>query len=404
MRTPSFLLRILTLLLLPGCVLLEEPFPGRRTRLECHREDSARAGTTSPEHSTPATADTALYFSAVRFPDDYDWQRDTAYGTVPYELLLYRNLQPVLSLRSGPGCCFTPDPDRHHLLSGHLYTERTLATQTLVGRDGAELFRFAGHELLVGLLEDGEDLYTLSRKDGGLGFSLRCNGRLLFEREEGSPYGNLSDPSYGPGGALYRDREHIVFCYHSGKAGSQAHYLVRDGEEIRLSQILPGARILDLRYIREAAIPLQSVVFTHSLSEGRIWPESSGYSVTGLFSDPEGRPVSGCLPSRSLSTLEPICEGEAFLYHSAQATYAVVEEEDGTLCWYGPDGGGRSEGPARFLSADCALALGAQLILAYTPRDGREPPRIRFGGQVREVELNGYVSGVGVEINPAPTG
>lgn len=404
MRTPSFLLRILTLLLLPGCVLLEEPFPGRRTRLECHREESARAGSASPEQGIPASADTALYFSAVRFPDDYDWQRDTAYGTVPYELLLYRDFQPVLNLRSGPGCCFTPDPDRHHLLSGHLYTERTLATQTLVGRDGAELFRFAGRELLVGLLEDGDDLYTLSRKDGGLGFSFRRNGRLLLEREEGSPYGDLSDPSYGPGGALYRDQDHIIFCYHSGKAGSQTHYLVRDGEEIRLSQILPGARILDLKYIREAAIPLQSVVFTHSLSEGRIWPESSGYSVTGLFPDPEGRPVSGCLPSRSLSTLEPICEGEAFLYHSSQATYAVVEEEDGTLCWYGPDGGGRSEGPARFLSADCARALGAQLILAYTPRDGREPPRIRFGGQVRKVDLNGYVSGVGVVLSPAPTG
>lgn len=404
MRTPSFLLRTLTLLLLPGCVLLEEPFPGRRTRLECHREDPARAGADSPGHGSSAKADTTLLFSAVRFPDDYDWQRDTAYGTVPYELLLYRDFQPVLSLRAAPGCCFTPDPDRHHLLSGHLYTERTLAAQTLVGRDGTELFRFAGRELLVGLLEDGEDLYTLSRKDGGQGFSFRCNGHLLLERDEGSPYGDLSDPSYGPGGALYRDRDRIVFCYHSGKAGAQTHYLVRDGEEIRLSEILPGAWILDLKYIHEASVKLQGVVFTHALSEGRIWPESSGYSVTGLFSGPEGRPVSGCLPARSLSTLETICEGDALLYHSAQATFAVKEEADGTLCWYGPDGESRSEGPARFLSADCALALGNQLILAYSPRDGTEPPRIRFGAQVREVELNGYVSGVGVALSPAPNG
>ncbi len=404
MRTPFFLPWIPVLLLLGGCVLLEEPFPGRRTRLECHRENPARAGTDSAGHASAATADTTLLFSAVRFPEDYDWQRDTAYGTVPYELLLYRDFQPVLSLRSGAGCCFTPDPDRHHLLSGHLYTERTLSAQTLVGRDGEELFRFAGRELLVGLLEDGEDLYTLSRKDGGLGFSFRCNGRLLFEREEGSPYGSLSDPSYGPGGALYRDREHIVFCYHSGKAGSQAHYLVRDGEEIRLGQIRPDARILDLKYLREAAIPLHGVVFTHSLSEGRIWPESSGYSVTGLFSGPEGRLVSGCLPSRSLSTLEPVCEGEALLYHSPQATFALTEEEDGTLRWYGPDGGGRSEGPARFLSADCALALGTELILAYSPRDNGESPHVRFGGQVREIGMNGYVSGVGVVLSPAPTG
>ena len=173
--------------------------------------------------------DTTVYYSAVRFPDGYDWQRDTAYGSVPFELLLYRDFEPALTLPSGPDACFVPDPDRHHLAGGHLYTERMADGQTRIGRDGVELFRFPGREYLVGLLEDGEDLYTLSRPAKGDGFTFRRNGDVLLRQPSGTPFGSLTDPSYGPSGALYRDQEQVCFCYASGKGPQQTFHAVRDG-------------------------------------------------------------------------------------------------------------------------------------------------------------------------------
>ena len=160
MRNLAFLSLLALGVLLPGCVLLEDGLTGARRRTDCSREGARpqrpRSGSALP--GLDAAADTTLWICAVRFPEGYDWQRDTAYGSIPFELVLYKDFAPVLTLPSGPEACFTPDPARHHLLEGHLYTERFQDGQTRIGRDGVELCRFDGREMLAGLLEDGGDL------------------------------------------------------------------------------------------------------------------------------------------------------------------------------------------------------------------------------------------------------
>ncbi|MBR4809841.1 MAG: hypothetical protein IK031_06145, partial [Bacteroidales bacterium] len=47
--------------------------------------------------------DTLLLVSAVCYPEDYDWQRDTAYGRVPCSVKLFSGKREVLSVPAGPG-------------------------------------------------------------------------------------------------------------------------------------------------------------------------------------------------------------------------------------------------------------------------------------------------------------
>ncbi|MCR4824482.1 MAG: hypothetical protein K5849_03890 [Bacteroidales bacterium] len=370
-----------------------------------NRNDTGRGGpATRPGQTQNAPAcsgtDTTLYYSAVRFPPSYDWQRDTAYGNAGFELLLCREGTTLLTLPSGPQVPFCADPDRHHILDGRLYTERMLGEETLIGRDGVELFRFEGREFLLGLLADGEDLYTLSRPVSGRGFSFRLNGRPLLTRADGDPFGNLTDPSYSPGGALYRDNGQTVFAFRAGYITSTSYYLVRDGVETRLGDILPGRHILDLKQHGGRAFVLYPSFLKNLLYEGRIWPEGDSYAITGRFSDGTGGSFQGWLAANDWTVQRELCRTEAVLYHSPEATCGVTPGTDGMLRWHTPDGGGESPDPCHFFSPACATLAGSRFALALNPRDIARPPRILDGTRTLETDLYGYVSRVTLEISP----
>jgi hypothetical protein len=393
MRKTPFILATL-LALLPGCVFLDDGLDGRRARAECSREGGrpVRAPRDTVRQE-PASPDTVVLFSAVRFPEDYDWQRDSAYGTVPFELLLYKDGSPVLTLASGTDPCFTTDPDRHHLLSGHLYTERAADGQTRIGRDGVELFRFDGREYLLGLLEDGADLYTLSRRVTEGGFTFRKNGSILLERPDGMPYGSLSDPSYAPTGALYRDSGSIVFCYRT-RTGC---FLVLDGRETQ--SVLPVQDYLDFRICGGKPVALGSDFKGNRLTEGRIWPEGDSYCVTGCFVNYAGARSYGCMRPTDSFLETVICREEAVLYHSPEASFGVAAGVDGRVYLYGAGSTGLYPLPCYFPSPKCARAVGDKLLVALTPKDTAQPPRVRLGRQEKEVHIHGYISGVGIEIS-----
>lgn len=397
----SFLPWILAAALV-ACDPLGDRLPGFRSRSECGPHGPGRRAEPEPEATDTLAfrplhpADTAVYFSAVRFPDGYDWQRDTAYGSVAFELLLYKDFEQVLALPSGADACFVPDPDRHHLLSGHLYTERMADGQTRIGRDGVELFRFPGREYLVGLLEDGEDLYTLSRPAKGPGFSFRKNGTPLLVRTDGAPFGDLSDPSYGATGALYRDQSQVCFCFAAGSAAERDIYAVRDGQEER--QTGADGTVLDAKRHQGAVLLLGTDYRDASLREGRIWPEGASFAVTGRFAEGIGA-YSGYLDAGVWDGPTRLCREEATLYRAQRETCAVSVDGSGTVRWYGPDGEGQEPLPCHFLTPACAAFIGGRPWLALTPRDTRYRPYVQTGTQVREVDVNGYVSSLSVTVS-----
>ena len=373
---------------------------GGPTRTDTERDNHTADGGRVPELPPSSRPDTTLYYTAVRFPDSYDWQRDTAYGQTDFELLLCREGTTLLTLPYGPEAPFCADPNRHHILGGHLYTERMLGEETLVGRDGVELFRFEGREFLLGLLEDGEDLYTLSRPVSGKGFSFRRNGKPLLTRSDGTVFGSLTDPSYSPGGALYRSGGQIVFFFWAGYAYNAYHYLVQDGKEIRLDNILAGQTVLDVKLHDNETCILYPSFMRHLLYEGRIWPEEKGYSVTGRFSDGTGGYIQGLVEASGLSNMRSVCrEDSAVMYHSAELTVAVSTGADGVVRWNMLEGDGSSEEPCHFFSGACAALTGARFTIALTPKDIHRPPRILNGSRTVNTNLYGYVSSVALEVS-----
>lgn len=400
MKTHFLLLPLLAVL--AACDPLGDGLDAFRLRSACGPhgpgEGRAREGGTTPDGPEPLPLDTTLLFSAVRFPDGYDWPRDTAYGSVPFQLLLYKDFEPVLTLPSGADACFVPDPDRHHLLSGHLYTERMADGATRIGRDGVELFRFPGREYLVGLLEDGEDLFTLSRPAKGPGFSFRKNGEALVCRTDGMPFGDLSDPSYGATGALYRDQGQVCFCFTAGDAAGRSFHSVRDGHETRLDGVGPGSQVLDLKLSDGQVLVLDSSFQGYQLHDGRIWPDGKGFSVTGRFSTTASGTFSGFLADGSRDEPTLLCREEAVLYHTGRTASAVSVDEAGTVHWCNLKENGQEQLPCYFLSPGCAVFTGSLPWLALTPRDTRRRPFVRIGTRVREVDINGYVSSLSVTI------
>ena len=243
MRT-SILIALLPFLA-GGCILLDNDLnsgpPRAGTFFRGHGDDGEQEG----GGEIVRQADTSIYFCAVRFDDDYVWQRDTAYGSVPYELLLFKDFEQILSIKSSEASCISPDHDTHHIIDGHLYTEYSNLTRTTIGRDGAVILDFSGREFLKGLMPHDGDIYTLTEKRDGNGFNFRKNGELLFTKSGGSVFGGMDDPSYGPTGALYFDRGDLTFCYWTGKGALRKYFRVRNGTEEEEITKFSGKEVTD---------------------------------------------------------------------------------------------------------------------------------------------------------------
>ena len=245
-----------------------EAFPDR------YREVRREGGGGAPSH---ARYDTSVFVTAVSFPEDYDWRRDTSLGNVQGSLQLYRDGGMILSVPAGPGCRARLDPDLHHLVGGHLYTEYCTEGETVIGKDGEELFSYPGRELLCGLLVEDDDVYTLGQNRSGNGFSLRCNGIEMMSDVKGSIAVHMSDNSEYPSGALYRDGGHLYFSYweYLPVGGGKVWYIVEDGEKTPVESVgTSGAYDIRIRNGVMQAKPLgQSTIRRWTYRDG-TWDAS----------------------------------------------------------------------------------------------------------------------------------
>lgn len=302
-------------------------------------------------------ADTLVYIAGVEFDDGYDWKQDSLYGTVEGRILLLKNGTRVLSIDAGPGTHASTDPDRHHLLEGHLFTEFTDSRRTYIGKDGKELFSYEGKEYLCGLVLNGKDLYTLGQDKDGRGFSLRCNGKILFSNAEGCIAGHMGDSPDYPNGALYNDSGHLYFCYRrplTSGSSSKAWFIVEDGTETQVYTETDG--LYDIR------------VKDGEIVKTRI---ASGYART-------------------------------FEYHEGPHSAKVTLYDDGSLFIYGSSSFSSRimSGPHYFFSSKNACLSGTDFYVAATPAKEGARPFLWKNGAETEIEVNGFVSEVEVSVLP----
>ena len=169
--------------ILSACV--REPLLPGIPRSALEPGSHSRSDTSSIQEKTPSGEH--VYLTAVRFPEGFNWELDTCAvdGTVLIDL--YRDGEISRSVPAGESLY----PDRHRAAGGHLYADYTTASQTVVTRDGTELFRFDGREALKGFLVREDGVHTLGQDCDGKGFTYRVDGRTVYRSETGEGLGSL---------------------------------------------------------------------------------------------------------------------------------------------------------------------------------------------------------------------
>lgn len=126
-----------------------------------------------------------LYVTGVEYPEGYDWHSDTDYAHVACTLFLMKGDERILELPVGDSHMISADPDMHRCFGGHLYTDFSTDSETIVMKDGTELFRYPDREMICGFQVAGDDIYTLGAPRDGDGWTLRKNGVITMVKTAG---------------------------------------------------------------------------------------------------------------------------------------------------------------------------------------------------------------------------
>ena len=379
------------LALLCGCEVIES---GSARGRDTERDDPSGDGEVQEDSTlvTPAPApkpDTLVYLSAVHYPDGYDWQRDTAYRSGDARLSLYCNDSLLLRFPTGEG--ISAEPDMHHIIGGHLFTEGVSGGRTVICRDGEEVLRFDGKELLKGLLPVGNDLYTLSQERSGSGFTLRRNGEAVLRKSGGVIFGSLDDPSYGSSGALYLQNGICCFCYRVGEVCLS----VWDGQERTLTEITQGSRVQDLKIVGGEAVAVKDDSFGLFWDGARIWDHGNGdVSVSGNIRNTAGGTRHSGIYRPGSGELLQFGGQDCVFYVGPERGYAIQTLQDGSFDICRAGGMEHVDGCWYLFTACCATLRGEELLVALNPR-GEGHPSVRGGGELGE---ESYISGIRTEI------
>ena len=207
---------LLGLFICAGCDLMKD----------IHSTGESRAGTeritigkdSSEVISRRPVPDTIIYTCAVRFPDGYDWQIDTLAGTVPRELVLFRNGEQVCACNVGYDEHVSADPDMHRIIGGRLFSDFSSDSETIILCDGHESFRYPGREAIYGILVKDGAVWTLGQNRSGRGITLRKNGNVVFSDSEGLSFGRLGESP----GSLFVNKGKVCFYYYRQESGAVA--------------------------------------------------------------------------------------------------------------------------------------------------------------------------------------
>lgn len=410
------IIELLGAVMLTSCTAIDIFEPARTLGTgKARSEVLASSGNGRADHNTvpsydPGSGfrkDTALYVSALEFPDGYDWRKDTAYLRSGVSIILFRNGERVMTLPAGTAEGIGTGADMHHIIQGHLVTEYCGSNGTTVKMDGKEVFRSTQQEMLRGLLMDGDKLISLSQRRNGNGFVYRHGGSVILDRSNGELIGNLGDDIHFSSGALYLDKGCICFAYRS----SDNAILVEDGVE---KTVPCRGDILDLRRIGGSTCLLESegsqLLFTvgdrsRDLGSSYITARRGCHiSVAG------SEPVALCqFDSRygtasseihqidkalrklmGIHAIVPCDGGFGYISHDPAQWISITGIDSGTT---------RYEEPYLWMGIRACCSIGSRIVVAATPYMAGGVPEIIKDGKKERLELNGFVTGVSSVIN-----
>lgn len=363
--------------------------------------------------------DSVVYVTGVEYPDDYIWQKDTAYGMVACSLIVTANGKRILELPIGDKYYLSPDPDMHRMVGGHLYSDYSSDSETIICKDGVEIFRYDGREMICGFMVRDNTVYTLGRRRSGTGLTLRRNGETVFCCEDGIPVGDIYDSAY-PTGALYEDNGELCFSYSIKYTNNikdwRDWYVWRNGKTQLISLHPDIDKVFDIRVYKgdiciaanmpSATSPL--VLFVgdkrHILSDGGVWgvqnckivPGDNSLMVKGetLYNRGESVQCTLWVVGGFRTILDEYARVYDFFVDGQDWGYVMSRHGDivDVICLNGKKT--PYHGFSHLMSLQCARIYEGKMYVAITPYKSGEMPTLWVDGAETTIPINGYLTGV----------
>ena len=394
---------IIGLALFAAACIRDPLFPG--TPRSSHEPPSGRerADTTAGGDVIPPGEH--VYLTAVRFPDGYAWDLDTCAVEGEVRIDLYRDGGLVRSIPAGASI----HPDMHRYRGGHLYTDYSTQTETVLSRDGAELFRFEGREAIRGFLVREDGIHTLGQDRDGDGFSYRIDGRIVFRSETGTVMGSPDTPG-SPGGALteYGEDVYYVCCLPSERG--KEYQIIRNAERYLSFPVSDGTR--DILFVdgkvsrvqkkaRSLVLEVDGKATALGLGgEACLWCRMIPWDgdVLALVCALGSRGKRYILQTAGGKSFTPM-SGETIsdlLSDGKRLGWTVTDARGDLLRVRWHDGSVTESVGGTLVSGRCALVRNNRLFLALTGRDGA-PNRFQEDNAHTDIPFNGYFTSVTVE-------
>ncbi|MCM1176478.1 MAG: hypothetical protein NC308_04590 [Clostridium sp.] len=236
----------------------------------------------------------SLYVTGVEYPDGYDWRQDLGYSTGGCKVFLMKDGQRVFEAEVGYSSCISADADMHRCIDGHLYTDFSTDMETIVKRDGAEVFRYFGREMISEMIVRTDGIYTIGLPRSGSGWTYRRNGEILLHKGSGSLISEL-----------HEDMGKLYFAYEDQLESSTGtinrYYLVENAKPSSIQATddvlkIESARMIDgtLHYTAQLKALAPRVLFrgsdcqSYGMSHGSTMRNCKiVYSQGGIFTHGE---------------------------------------------------------------------------------------------------------------------
>ena len=369
-----------------------------------------------PVPEPPAHIDT-LYVTGVEYPAGYDWIKDQDYGTVQCRLFLEKNGERIVDVPVGYFYETASDPDMHRCIGGHLYTDYSSDTETVIKKDGTDLFRYQGREMITGFhVSDSCDVYTVGQsRSGEQGFRFRKNGQTLLSVDAGHAISDIHekdgrmylaykqeeqpdrDHGSAPGYYLYDGERPVLFSEISGDEEIMA--AVSSGSSVIYAAAYAVSDLLQAGYLysKGKKYPLSGVY--GNLVSCRILQDGDNIYLTGICHDSTGEEYRYVVWNDTGDVLYAMAPGEIPYYSFVKGgtVYDFVQSEgifNDISCFrngqklytYGQDLSSYGNTPA----AVCRDTL----YFAFSDRAAGRKPCIAADDDVRDCTFNGFFSGV----------
>ena len=404
MRYPVFYFLLAAVLAVLSC---EESWVGMRTAGNV-------AAAEPPDPESPETQGIPVFnFVIAEYPDWYDWIRDPQYGTVDCRIVMYdQKGRQLCSFPAGYYHEAATDADMVRSAGGHVFTDYSTDSRTVIRKDGKEIFSYAGREMIAGFIEDSGIVYTLGIPREGEGLVFRMNGEAVTVSASG-------EIMHG----LYMDEGKPVFAYKVTEIGDYRMksdcFIVEDGITTEIRPASSSDEITDIvrwngtMYVLSWNMSAGKAYWTAGADRREMHLDGERlYSIGGIVTGNSAIYASGWLDTGPGGVRAAFWKNGK-IHDILDSSFNVVAccpdgDDLNIIGYYSSDtdsfflvrNGSYTRFPEgyRLDSASCAVFCGGHYCICLNPVQAGMPPLLILDGEECRLDVNGCFLSAGYSL------